>query len=193
MMDIESRFSSTQSAPHCTAWFFTEYHMSFARSSRIQILFDPIFTLSISWVFASFFKSASVVTSCPLRSVPTSTFEAVRQLFPEAFSTPVASLVPSRDLALLSQVAPSFELLFTYSLRMGCCCCTSQSLLSVTLGAWPSNHTRSQFWEITLWMQSLGTMSWVMIANDIVCKYCNPWSCALDNFIQCTASWLCFQ
>ena len=53
------------------------------------------------------------MTSCPLNSVPTSTFEAVRQLLPEAFSIPLASLDSSRDPALLSQVETSCdELLF---------------------------------------------------------------------------------
>ena len=72
-----------------------------------------------------------------------------------------------------------------------CCCCASQLLFNVTLGAGLgvaslSNVTRSPVWEITRSMQSPGTVALVMIANDFVCQNCNPWSCALDNFIQCS-------
>ena len=159
---------------------------SSARSSRIQILFEPIFSLSISWLFASLFENASVMTSCSLRWVPTSTFETVRLMFPTAISTSVAFFVSSRTPALLSQIATSFEMLSTPSMRVSCCCCVSQLLFNVTFGAGfgvasLSNDTRSPFGEITRWTQSPGTVSQVMIANNFVCQNCNPRYCALDN------------
>ena len=68
--------------------------------------------------------------------------------------------VSSRVLALLSQVACCFQMLFTHSSSVGfcgCCCgccCASQSLFNVTLGAGLgvaslSNNSRSPLWEIT--------------------------------------------
>ena len=161
--------------------------LSLFRSSRTQILFEPIFTLAISWVFALFFKSASVTTSCSLRCVPTSSFEAVRSLF----SSGHFHFHFCRVFRFVSHSRPALpgRYLFTPSLGVGCCCCcccTSQLLFSVTLGAGLgvaslSENTRSPFWEIFRWMQSPGTVSRVMIANDFVCQNCNPWSCALDN------------
>ena len=99
-----------------------------------------------------------------------------------------ASLVPSRVLGRLSHVAISFEVIVTTSLQMGCCC-TSQLLFSVTVGAGLgveslSNSTRSLFSEITLKMPSPGTGLWVMIVNDFVCQNCNPKAGVLINFVQ---------
>ena len=129
----ETRVASTKVPPACSSQDFANESDShtFLFATRVRRG-----RVEMNDVFTSFLKSAYAMTCCPLRSVPTSTFEAVRQLFPEAFSTPVSSLVSSRVPGLLSQVATSFELLFTSSLRMGCCCCTSQLLFERNLGSW---------------------------------------------------------
>ena len=113
-------------------------------------------------------ENASVITSCPLRRVPTSTFEPARTSFLSAISTSSAFFVSSRTLALLSQVACYFHMLLTLSSRVGCCgcccccCCVSQLLFNVTLGAGLgvaslSYIIRSPFWEVTRSMQSPGS------------------------------------
>ena len=77
-------------------------------------------------------------------------------------STSVAFFVSSRTPALTPSSSVGC---------CGCCCCfcfVSQLLFNVTLGAGLgvatlSNITRSQFWEITRSVQSLGTVALVMI------------------------------
>ena len=107
---------------------------SLAKSSRIQISFEPSFTRSISWVYSSLFENASVMNSCSLTRVPTSTFETVRMLFPVATSTSVTFFRFVSHSCFAFPVACSFPLLFTPSLRVVCCgcwCfCVSQLLLT---------------------------------------------------------------
>ena len=63
LMDIALKISSIQSVPHCTISKIARFDsslniiLSFAKSSRIKILFKPTFNLSISLIFPSFFKS----------------------------------------------------------------------------------------------------------------------------------------
>ena len=126
MLDIESRFFVNSSDPHCPSrrWHGSILHwrsssLSPGRREHKSCSNQSMFTLSVSGVFASFFKGASGVTSCQLRSIPTSTSEPVRQMFPEVFPTPVASLVSSSVPALLSQVTCCFEFFFYVFLANG--------------------------------------------------------------------------
>ena len=136
---------------------------------RIETLFDPVFTLMISCVFASSCKIASWAT--------TSTFEAVCQLFPVAMSTPVVSSVLSRVSDGLSDFAISFEVPFTTSLWISCCYCyTSHLLLSVTLGA-------------GLGFESLSTTLGLLFFEKLLCK-CNllaqdyGWWSQMTSFVR---------
>ena len=163
-----------------------------------KFLFAPILIHSISFVFVS------VRTSFALRWGAASASEVASTSFLDARSTSMACFVSSRTPARLPQVARCFQMLGTSSSSLGCCgcccccCCVCQFLFNVTLGAGlgvasRSKSTRFAFWEVTRSMQSPGTVVLVMIANYFVCQNHNPWSCALDNFIQCTTSWLRFQ
>ena len=172
---------------------------SFTKSLRIEILFGPALfpCWLISRIFASSCKIASWEFFCTRRSMSTSCFCSTfgsgsctncPGLFPVPVVKPLTSLVPSRVPYWVSHFATTFEVLVTTSLQIGCCCCTSQLLFSVTLGAGLgveslSNITRCPLSEIILKVQSPGTGLWVMIANDSVCKNCSPKSCASDNFI----------
>ena len=151
-MDIESTFSSTQSAPHCPCrrqhglilhWILSCLSLGLREYKFCSNQFSP-------FRFLDYSRRLSRMHLQWLLVVLTSTLEAVRQLFSDAFSTPVAFLVWPRVPALLSRI---LVLLLTSSLRMGCyCCCTCQLLLRVTLGAGLgvaslSNNTRSPFFR----------------------------------------------
>ena len=72
---------------------------SFARSSRIQILFEPILIRSISFV------SVLVRVFLPVRWASASASEVASTSFLDARSTSMACFVSSRTLVRLSQVA----------------------------------------------------------------------------------------
>ena len=84
------------------AWVVNERR---AKSSRMQILFEPILIRSISFVFVSVRDSFSV------RQVSASASEVASTSFLDARSTSVACFVSSRTLALLSQVARCFQII----------------------------------------------------------------------------------
>ena len=96
---------------------------SFARSSRKQVLLEPIWILSISYVFVS-------VSSFSVRWVSAFASEVVAPVDWFALPTSVACFVSSCIPARLSQVARCFQMLRKSSSRLGCwgwsCCCVCQ-------------------------------------------------------------------
>ena len=134
---------------------------SFARSSRILILFDPILILSMSSVFVWTRSSFTVrrVSSFASEVGSTSCLVALPS---------VACFVSSRSIARLSQVARCFQTFWVSSSSLGCCgccccccCCICKYVFNMTVGggfgvASLSKSTRSPFWEVTRSTQSFG-------------------------------------
>ena len=153
-----------------TAGSFAEHHLFFsqvfANTNFVRTNFHSFDFLSIRFVVRECICDDFLFTEM---STNIHFWNGSHQ-FLDGMSTSVAFFVSSRTPALLSQVACCFQLLlFTPSLRVGCCgccccCCVSQLLFNVTLGAGLavaslSNITRSPFWEITRSMQFPGTVA----------------------------------
>ena len=154
------------------------------QSSSRNLGFEHISVIVHNFVFRECICADLVVTETSIH------IHVRSELLPVTWSASAMCFESSCTSALFSQVALCFHRLGTSVCEMGCCgcclCCCCwlcQFLFNVCLGAGLgvahlSKSTRSPFLAVTRSMQSPGIVTWVMIANDFVCRNCAPWSCA---------------
>ena len=181
------------------ARLFTEYHLIFRQVVPYRNL------VWSSFYSVDFLRVRFVLQDCVLSNFLYSEINVnvhFRSRLPTVsrgcFHSCGVSLVPSRVPDRLSHFAISFEVLFTTSLLTGCCCSCRPIAFQRNIGSWPWGWESFEQCSIFfLRNHSMSGISWHKIMGDdrkwLLCQNCIPWSCALDNFIQWTASWLRFQ
>ena len=126
-------------------------------------------------------------TSCYCSTFGSGSCTTFPGLFPVPVVKPLTSLVPSRVPYWVSHFATTFEVLVTTSLQIGCCCCTSQLLFSVTLGAGLGIESFEHYSIFSLRDYSEGAISWHKIVGDD-----RKWLCLqeLQSQILCVGQFL---
>ena len=158
--------SSTQSAPDyhledSAVRFFTEYHfsLSLGRCEQKSCMVDFLrFRFFLQDCVLSNFLYSEINVNVHFRSgLPTVSRGHVH-------SCGVSRSVSCPD--RLSHFAISVAVLFTTSLRIGCCCCTRQLLFSVTSGAGLGVESFEQHSISFLRNHSMNEISWHKMKGD---------------------------